>query len=177
MVAATNILMTFHITGMLPAFGVALAATTLVDNALGKKDVEDASLWGWNCAAPTFVYGVVMRLLLIPLAEPILRVFLTNPETAELAYWPMVLWALMIGFDTAGMVLMNALIGAGDTRRSMWISVIWQWVFFLPVALLVGPVLGFGLLAVWVTNGVYRIGQAVNCAQQWASRKWAHIEI
>ena len=28
----------------------------------------------------------------------------------------------------------HALIGAGDTRRSMWISVIWQWVFFLPLA-------------------------------------------
>ena len=107
----------------------------------------------------------------------ILGVFLTNPETRQLAYLPMVLWAMMIGFDTAGMVLMNALIGAGDTRRSMWISLIWQWAFFLPLAYLVGPVLGFGLLGVWVANGIYRVGQAVNCTQQWASRKWAHIEI
>ena len=75
------------------------------------------------------------------------------------------------------MVLMNALIGAGDTRRSMWISVIWQWIFFLPLAYLVGPVLGFGLLGVWIVNGVYRAGQSVNCASQWAGRKWAHIEI
>ena len=94
-----------------------------------------------------------MSLVLIPLAEPILGVFLTNPETRQLAHLPMVLWALVIGFDTAGMVLMNALIGAGDTRRSMWISLIWQWAFFLPLAFLVGPVLGFGLLGVWIVNG------------------------
>jgi MATE family multidrug resistance protein len=176
-VAAINILMTFHITAMLPAFGVALAATTMVGNALGKKDIEDAAAWGWNCAALTFVYGAIMSVLLIPLAGPILGLFLTNPETRQLAHLPMVLWALMISFDTAGMVLMNALIGAGDTRRSMWISLIWQWAFFLPLAYIAGPVLGYGLLGVWVINGFYRTGQAVNAATQWAGRKWAHIEI
>jgi putative MATE family efflux protein len=176
-VAAINVLMTFHITAILPAFGVALASTTLVGNALGRDDVEDAAKWGWNCAALTFVYGLCLSLLLIPLAEPLLGVFLTNPETLQLAYLPMVLWASVIAFDTAGMVLMNALIGAGDTRRSMWISVIWQWALFLPLAYLAGPVLGFGLLGVWVVNGVYRAGQAISCASQWAGRKWTHINI
>jgi putative MATE family efflux protein len=176
-VAAVNVLMTFHITAILPAFGIALAATTLVGNALGRDDPEDAALWGWNCASLTFLYGIIMSLLLIPLAEPILGIFLTNPDTRQLAYLPMVLWAMMISFDTMGMVLMNALIGAGDTRRSMWISLIWQWLFFLPLAFLAGPVLGFGLLGVWIINGIYRVGQALNCAQQWASRKWAHIVI
>jgi len=176
-IAALNVLMTFHITAILPAFGIALAAMTLVGNALGRGDVDDAAAWGWNCAALTLVYGVVLSLVVIPLAEPILGVFLTNPETRRLAYLPMVLWALMIGFDTAGMVLMNALIGAGDTRRSMWISVIWQWVIFLPLAYLAGPILGLGLVGVWAVNGVYRVGQAITCSRQWAGRKWAGIEI
>jgi putative MATE family efflux protein len=176
-VAAINVLMTFHITAILPAFGIALATTTLVGNALGRKNVEDAEAWGWNGAAMTFIYGIAMSLLLIPLAMPILGVFLTNADTRELAYLPMILWAAMIAFDTMGMVLMNALIGAGDTRRSMWISVIAQWVFFLPAAYLAGPVLGFGLLGVWIINGFYRLGQALVCAQQWQGRKWANIEI
>jgi putative MATE family efflux protein len=176
-VAAINVLMTFHITAMLPAFGIALAATTLVGNALGRGDVEDAAAWGWNCAALTVVYGVAMSLLLVPLADPILGVFLTNAETRQLAYLPMVLWALMIGFDTAGMVLMNALIGAGDTRRSMWISLLWQWVFFLPLAWVIGPVLGYGLIGVWIVNGIYRLGQAFTCVTAWSGRKWAGIEI
>jgi Na+-driven multidrug efflux pump len=89
----------------------------------------------------------------------------------------MILWALAIGFDTTGMVLMNSLIGAGDTRRSMWISVIAQWAFFLPFAYIVGPVLGYGLLGVWIVNGVYRVGQATACTQQWAGRHWAGIKL
>jgi MATE family multidrug resistance protein len=125
----------------------------------------------------TLIYGVVLGLVVIPFAGPLLGVFLRNPATAALAYLPLVLWALLIGVDAAGLVLMNSLIGAGDTRRSMWISVLWQWAFFLPLAFVVGPVLGYGLLGVWILNGVYRIGQSLVCAQQWAGRKWAHIEI
>jgi putative MATE family efflux protein len=176
-VAAINVLMTFHITAILPAFGIALAVTTLVGNALGRKDQDDAAQWGWDGAILTFIYGIVLSLVLIPFARPILGLFLTNPETLELAHLPMILWAVMIGFDTMGMVLMNGLIGAGDTHRSMWISVIAQWVFFLPVAYLVGPVLGYGLLGVWVINGFYRAGQALVCVQQWHGRKWANIEV
>ncbi len=176
-VAAANILMTFHLTALLPSFGVALAATTLVGNALGRNDVDEAARWGWNCAALVLIYGVVLGLAVIPLADPLLGFFLKNPETSDLAYLPLVLWALGVGFDAAGMVLMNALIGAGDTRRSMWISILWQWVFFLPLAYVAGPVLGFGLLGVWILNGIYRFGQAVVCAQQWAGRKWAGIAL
>jgi putative MATE family efflux protein len=176
-VAAVNVLMTFHITAILPAFGLALAATTMVGNALGRGDTEDAALWGWNAAAIALVYGLVISILLIPFADPLLGLFLTNPETRQLAYLPMILWALAVGFDTTGMVLMNALIGAGDTRRSMWISVLAQWGFFLPFAYIVGPVLGFGLLGIWVVNGLYRSGQALVCVRQWAGGRWAGIKL
>ena len=176
-VAAVNVLMTFHITAILPAFALALAATTMVGNALGRGDSEDAVLWGWNTAAMALVYGISMSLLLIPFADPLLGVFLTNPETRQLAYWPMIAWAVAIGVDTTGMVLMNALIGAGDTRRSMWISVIAQWVFFLPIAFIVGPVLGYGLLGIWIVHGLYRAGQGVVCVHSWAGRRWMGIKL
>jgi len=149
----------------------------MVGNALGKGDTEDAVLWGWNTAAMALVYGISMSLLLIPFSDPLLGVFLTNPETRQLAYWPMILWALAIGVDTTGMVLMNALIGAGDTRRSMWITVIAQWVFFLPFAFIAGPVLGYGLLGIWIVNAIYRAGQAIVCVQSWAGRRWVGIKL
>ncbi len=107
----------------------------------------------------------------------VIREWKLNPETAELAHLPMVLWAIAIGFDTMGMVLMNALIGAGDTRRSMWISILSQWAFFLPLAYLVGPLLGYGLLGVWILNGIYRTGQALLCAYHWKKRAWVGIDI
>ncbi len=176
-VAAANVLMTFHITALLPSFGIALAAATLVGNALGRKDVKDAARWGWDATVICLIYGVVLGLIIIPLARPLLSFFLTNPDTVELAHLPLVLWAVVIGLDTAAMVLMNALNGAGDTRRSMWISLISQWAFFLPLAWLTGAVLGWGLVGVWLVQSIYRGGQALVLAQQWASRRWAHVDI
>jgi len=55
--------------------------------------------------------------------------------------------------------------------------VIAQWGFFLPFAYIAGPLLGFGLIGVWVVNVIYRSGQAVVCAQQWARRHWAGIKL
>jgi len=175
--AAVNVLTTFHITAILPALGLAMASTTLVGNALGRRNPDDAMLWGWNGAALALVYGLCLSVLLVSLAVPVLGVFLVIPETRELAHLPMVIWAATIGFDAIGMVLMNALIGAGDTRRSMWISVSWQWGFFLPLAWVVGPVLGYGLLGVWIVGGFNRIGQALVCTLTWKGGKWAQIEI
>ena len=46
--------------------------------------------------------------------------------------------------DAAGMVLMQALNGAGATRTSMTVSVGLQWLLFLPAAFVAGPTLGMG---------------------------------
>lgn len=175
--AALNVLMTFHITASLPAFGLALAAATLVGNALGRKDEQEAALWGWNVAAIALLYGLVLGLVLIPFADPLLGVFLKNDETRQLSYLPMVLWSLTLSFDMVGMVLMNSMIGAGDTRRSMYVSVIAQWVFFLPVAFVAGPIMGLGLLGVWVVNLIYRIGQSLIYTRLWSQGKWSKIKI
>ena len=176
-VAAMNVLMTLYLAAILPALSISLACTTLVGNALGRRDVDDAERWGWNTASMTAVYGLVLGALAVPLADPLLGVFIVNPDTRQLAFWPLILMAGMIGPDAAGMVLMNGLIGAGDTRRAMWISLLLQWVFFLPLAFLVGPVLGFGLLGVWAMNAVYRVTQVGVCVSFWRSRRWAGIEI
>ena len=37
----------------------------------------------------------------------------------------------------------------------MMITVFMQWIVFLPLAYLAGPVLGFGLLTIWLLQGVY----------------------
>ena len=76
-----------------------------------------------------------------------------------------------------GLVLMNAMLGAGDSRRVMIVSVIAQWVFFLPLAYLVGPHWGYGLLGVWILQGCYRLTQALVFASYWDRGHWAHVKV
>jgi len=175
--AAVNVLLTLGLVVILPAIGLGLATATLVGNALGRQDVADARLWGWNAAVFSGLLGLVMGLALIALAGPILNVFLTDPATIDLAWWPLMITAIVIGIDTAGMTLMHALMGSGDTGRVMRITLVSQWLLFLPLAALAGPILGLGLIAVWVLQASWRVFQAFLFARAWRQGSWQHIEL
>ena len=116
-----------------------------------------------------------LPMLLVP--DAILGVFLHDAHTVELARGPLRLVGATIGIDAVGMVLMNALIGAGAARSSMVVSVATQWLLFLPVAYLLGPVLGAGLLAIWIAQVSYRGLTAVIFAHLWRQGRWATIKV
>ena len=85
--------------------------------------------------------------------------------------------AAVLAIDLAGLTTMHALFGAGDTKTPAMISVIGQWLIFLPLAYLVGPVLGYGLLGVWIAQGIYRGGQALLFMRVWQRGRWAELKI
>jgi multidrug resistance protein, MATE family len=80
-------------------------------------------------------------------------------------------------FEAAGMVLMNALLGAGYTRRVMLVSITNQWLVFLPLAYLIGPVAGYGLTAIYLVQIIYRAFQALVFSGFWLRRDWARVRI
>ena len=173
--AAANVLVNVLLVAILPGMGLGLAAASLVGRALGAGERTEARLWGWDVAK---VAAVVMGALGVPMAlapAAILGVFLGDPETLALAEWPLRLTGATILFDALGMVLMHAMNGAGATRTVMAVSVVVQWLMFLPAAWLVGPVLGKGLLGVWLCHVAWRAAQAAIFAVLWQRGRWADI--
>jgi len=175
--AAVHVLLTLGLLIVLPAIAFGMATSTLVGNALGREEFDNARLWGWNSMLFVGLFGVLMGLGVIVFGRPILGLFLTDPETLRVAYLPMLITGVVIGVDTAGLAVMHALLGAADTHRVMKITVIAQWMLFLPAAVLVGPVLGFGLLGVWVLYALYRVGQTIWFAAAWKQGYWAEIKV
>jgi len=176
-VAAANVLLTLGLVLLLPAMGVGIACSSLVGRALGRKDAEDAQRWGWESAALILLVNTAIGLLLLLFARPILAIFLHDTETLQLALLPLMISAVIVGIDTAGLVLMNALLGAGASHRVMKISIVLQWLLFLPLAWLAGPVLGLGLLGVWVVQAVYRLLQTLVLALNWRDDFWKDIKV
>ena len=72
---------------------------------------------------------------------------------------------------------MHSLFGAGYNRRVMVVATSLQWGFFLPLAYLVGPVLGWGLSAVWIAQVIYRGLQALAFAVIWRRRRWVGVKV
>lgn len=175
--AAANVLINIMLVAFLPGIAMGLTAATLVSQAMGRKDANDAAQWGWDVVK---VALLIMGLLGIPMwLTPglVLQIFIHDPQTLELALLPMRLSGLLVVMEAVGMVLMNALLGAGDNKRVMKVAIGMQWLVFLPLAWLVGPGLGYGLLGIWLLQGVYRAVQAAVFASMWKGHHWSKIEV
>lgn len=172
-----NALINVTMVAILPGLGLGLAAASLVGQALGKGDPDDAMRWGWDVVRFGVVVmgGLGLPMLLIP--DPILGIFLHEPEALELARLPLRLVGATIALDAVGMILLNSLTGAGDTRRVMYTSVGLQWLVFLPAAYVIGPVLGYGLLGIWIAQIAHRFLSAFAMAMLWRGGKWTKIKI
>lgn len=175
--AVGHVLITIILFLILPAMGLGMAATSLVSQALGRNEPEDAHRWGVNITlvGMAFLWVIALPLMLVP--EWVLSLFFHEPELVELGRLPVRITGLFIGLDACGIILSQALLGAGASKVVMKISILLQWAFFIPAAFLVGPFLGYGLLGIWIFQLIQRLLQAIIMAGQWHGRHWASIKI
>lgn len=176
-VAAANVLINVTLVALLPGLGLGMAAATLVGQALGRRNVADAYRWGWDVVrvAVLVMGGLGIPMWLAP--DLISSVFIHDPDTRELARWPMRIVGLGMPLEAIGFVLMHSLLGAGDAKRVAMVSIGYQWLLFLPLAFLVGPTLGFGLIGVWLLQGSYRILMSGTFALMWRGDGWRRIQV
>ncbi len=175
--AAASVLINLMLVAILPGIAMGIAAASLVGQALGRGDADDARSWGWDVVK---VAAVIMGCLGAPLAlfpDLILSGFIHDPVTLDVARLPLRIIGLAIGFESVGLVLMNALLGAGDSRRVMVVSVGAQYLLFLPAAYVIGPVLGYGLLGIWIAMFAQRLGQGLVFVGFWMNDNWTSIKV
>ena len=175
--AAANVLITVLLFAILPGMGLGIASTTLVGQAMGARDVEDAYQWAWDVCKITIILLTVLGLPMWLVPDLVSSIFIHDPATRELARWPMRVMGLTMPLEAIIFAFMQSLLGAGDAKRVMAISAGTQWLFFLPLAFIIGPVLGYGLLGVWLLQGVSRAFQAFLYVKMWRGRKWQQIEV
>lgn len=175
--AAANVLITVLLFAILPGLGLGLAAATLVGQALGRGQPDDAYRWAWDVAKVTVVLLTILGLPMWIAPDLVSSIFIHDPSTRELARWPLRIMGLTMPIEAIGFAFMHGMLGAGDARRVMMVSAGIQWILFLPLAFLIGPVLGYGLLGVWVWQGVTRSLQAWLFLTMWRGRKWQQIEV
>ena len=173
--AATKVIIDLMLVAILPGIGFGLAAASLAGQALGRGEPEDAKRWGWDVTKIAILVVGVLSIPAVLVPELILGVFIHEPTTLALAKNPLRLVAAFSFLDAVGMVLMNALMGVGDTKRVMLIGTSFQWLIFLPAVYLIGPVMGFGLVAVFAAQAFYRGLQSVVYARMWKRGAWQSI--
>ncbi|MRG46734.1 MATE family efflux transporter [Chitinophaga sp. SYP-B3965] len=129
---------------ILPAWGVANAAATLVGQNLGAGEPERAEKSVWKAAYLNMIILGFVSVVFIIFAPWILRFFSQDP--AVLAYGIEGLRLISLGyiFYAFGMVMAQSFNGAGDTKTPTIINLIGFWVIQIPLAYFLAITLKWG---------------------------------
>ncbi len=175
--AIAHVLINLALFLILPGVGLGMASTSLVSHALGRNRPTEAQQWGWDVIKTALGIICLLSLPMWLVPDQILALFMTDPLLIQQAQLPLQITGLAICLDAASLVLTQALLGAGAHRLVMLVSVSGQWLFYLPLAWLFGPHLGFGLTGIWLVQLVHRSLSSLVFMGIWRRRHWADINL
>ncbi len=173
--AVANVLLRLLDMLRLPAAGIGVAAATLVGQSLGAGERERAWRWGFDTSLFALVVNSGFALPLWFAPGWVLAWFFKNPEEIAVATLPLQLVGTTGALAGIGLVLMNALLGAGDNRKVMAIATVLQWGLFLPLAYVIGVRAGQGLVAIMALQTLYGALFTVCFSVLWQRRQWQTI--
>ena len=119
--------------------------------------------------------GVMLLFLLF--ASPIISIFTNNPEVH--AYGVLSLQIIGSGyiFYGIGMVMIQALNGAGDTRTPTWINFFGFWLFQIPFAFLLAKVFKLGPTGAFIAIPVAETVMALVAYYYFRKGKWKQVAV
>jgi len=174
--ANTSIIRLLHISFM-PAFGISIAATSLVGKYVGAKQPERAVLSGYTAIKLGLFYTALVGVLFLSLRAPLVGLFNKSEQVLFLGSRILLFAAVFQFFDGAGIISAGALRGAGDTRWTMIVGVIFSWFVFAPLALLFGFGLKMGVVGSWLGATIYIIVLGSTLFWRYRSKRWLAIKI
>ena len=133
----------------LPAWGLGNAAATLVGQNLGAGQPDRAEESAWRAAKYNTIFMTGLGILSVLAAPWIAAAFSSDPDV--LRYGTNCIRILGIGYPlyAVGMVMVQALNGAGDTATPSTLNLLCFWLVQIPVAWWLAERLG------WGPNGVF----------------------
>ena len=144
-VAANTLATRIVVFAILPSWGMANAAATLVGQNLGAGKPERAEHAVWRTGLYNMIFLGTVGVLFITFAEPIIGIFTSDPQVFPLAVTGLRFFSYGYISYAYGMVVSQAFNGAGDTFTPTVLNLICFWLcqiplaWFLAIALEMGP--------------------------------------
>ncbi len=158
------------------AFGTSTA--TLVSQSLGEGNPDKASRFGWvSVRLGLGIFGVVGLLEGVIFPHQILSFVSHSPMVIEAALVPMRIMGICTPMIAVGMILTQALFGAGNTRFVMVVELILHFVCLVPLAWLLGITLDLGLVGIWSAAVTYIALLTTAMVYKFRSGDWKSIRI
>jgi Na+-driven multidrug efflux pump len=157
---------------ILPAWGMSNAAATLVGQNLGAGQPERAEQSVLRTAKYNAIFMGSMSLIFLFLSPLIISFFTQEEAVAKYAISAVRIVSAGFLFYGIGMVMANALNGAGDTKTPTLINFVGFWCFQIPFAFLCSKTFGMGPYGVFLAIPVAETAMAVAAYFIFKRGKW-----
>jgi putative MATE family efflux protein len=162
---------------ILPAWGLSNAAATLVGQNLGAKEIARAEESVRLTAKYNAIFMAGVMLLFVCLATPIIHVFSKDPAVIEHGALALRIIGTGYIFYGIGMVMTQALNGAGDTRTPTIINFIGFWVIQIPLAYLLAKGLGLRQVGAFIAIPAAETLMALIAWYAFRRGKWKLVRV
>ncbi len=162
---------------ILPAWGLSNAAATLVGQNLGAKQLQRAEQSVLLTAKYNAIFMSLVTILFVFFAKPIISIF--SQDAGVIAYGAKALQIIGTGyiFYGIGMVMIQALNGAGDTKTPTWINFVGFWLFQIPLAYFLAKGLDMNSTGAFIAIPVAETLIALVAWYYFKKGKWKQVQV
>jgi len=162
---------------ILPAWGLSNAAATLVGQNLGAKQPERAEKSVILTMEYNAIFMTAVMLFFLLFASPVVGIYTNDAEVQR--YGALALQTVATGyiFYGIGMVMIQALNGAGDTKMPTWINFAGFWLFQIPLAYVLTKGFDLGPMGAFIAIPVAETAIAIASYVIFKRGKWKEVKL
>jgi Na+-driven multidrug efflux pump len=162
---------------ILPSWGMANAAATLVGQNLGANEPTRAEISVWRTAFWNMAFLGIISILFFLASSPILGFFSEEEVVTDIGSSALKIICLGYVFFAYGMVISQAFNGAGDTKTPMIINVFVFWVLQIPLAYWLSVMLDWQANGVFITIAFCHSLHAIVCILVFRRGRWKLVQV
>jgi putative MATE family efflux protein len=176
-IATYTILVRILIFSLMPAWGLAGAAATLVGQNLGAKKVKRAEVAVYLTAKYNMIFLVIVSVIYFFGGKYLVGFFTQNQNVIEMAQNGLQIMVLGYIFFAVGMVMIQSFNGAGDTKTPLWINIFIFGCIEIPLAYLLAIPLDLKLNGVFISITISHSLHAVIAYIMFKKGRWKKITV
>jgi putative MATE family efflux protein len=171
-VAGYTVAIRIFIFAILPSWGMANAAATLVGQNLGAHKPDRAEQSVWRAGFYNMIFLGLVALVFVTFAKPLVSIFTNDAQVIPVAAAALRIISYGYVFYAWGMVIVQAFNGAGDTNTPTLINIAGNWVLCFPLAWFLAFKLGLGPDGVFMSIAIAASSVAVMAVLVFRRGQW-----
>lgn len=162
---------------ILPAWGLSNAAATLVGQNLGAKQPDRAQQSVLLTTKYNVIFMSLVTVLFVFFSEFIISLYTENAVIANYGSQALRIMGFGFVFYGIGMVMIQSLNGAGDTKTPTWINIFCFWIIQVPLAWLLAVYFQLGPIGAFIAIPTAETVLALLAFYFFKKGKWKTVEV